>query len=111
MSPLVLLAVLTANDSNSAPPPLVERLRCVDHLDYDGRSAGALWMKKGSVRWEGIEEVSLFSDGYVVLYQQRPGAGLMDCRAKVGRERLDQFRAELVKAKVWRFRPPKQATG
>jgi hypothetical protein len=105
------LAILAVEAPIGSAAFVVDKLSCLDRIEPGRASAGRLWLKRESVRWERIQDFSLFSDGYVVLYVQRPDVGLIDCRARIRPERLAQFKDEVARTKVWRLRPPTQSRG
>ncbi len=106
-----LAAFLSSELPAGGAPTVLEKLSCLDHLDYDRKAGGILWVKHESARWNRIEGISLFSNGYVVLYVQVPEAGLLDCRARIGSERLLRFKTDINNSKVWRVRGPRQVYG
>jgi hypothetical protein len=100
---LLLMALAAANS-------VEQKMTCVDYVDNGPGPGGQLllmWSRLRTLRLEGLD---VYSDGSVLTrIQIRRGGGIRDCRAKVTKERLESFKAEVERSAICSIRTPKRS--
>jgi hypothetical protein len=92
--------------------PVEQKLTCIEALDNRARPNAQLLLMWSRLRVLRIESLDVYSDGSVLMQiQLRRDRGLKTCRAKVTKERMESFKAELARSRVCSVPAPKRNSG
>ena len=113
-----IAVVLLLEGASPAPDAVSEKLTCVDDVDSrlvnpDARpdEDPLVWRSSVTFNVRRLENLDVFSDGYLLFSVGYRDAGLMRCRARLTPTRMMSLRRDLEKTKVWFVKRSKDASG